>query len=193
MNFRTLKYVLLIMGMAAAIPLSFLYSQANQSGSFVQIDGGTTGQTIGNLTDRLKVIDNDVINTLLGLGGTSGFGVANVFRFNEVPVTSRNEFDLSGSTYVVPVGKTFAVTVFTGSYSSQAALYVRLKKQTGGTGPFLTILRMNMMAGGQGDSTLSLNLSNGVIVGSANDVFKITIESSIAKGTIQAAFAGVSF
>jgi len=67
---------------------------------------------------------------------------------------------------------------------------VRLKKQTGGTGSFVTILRLNMMSGGQGNSTLSFDLGKGFAAGVAGDVFKVTVEASIAKGTIFAMFTG---
>lgn len=146
---------------------------------------------IGHVTDKLKVIDQDAISILnsiaVGLGVSSASAV---FKKNEVAVTSRNEFDLANTTYTVPVGKKFVIGSFTASYDAQAALYVRLKKQTGGVGAWETQFRLNMMSGGQGNSTLSYDLGNGMAIGNAGDIFKITIESSIAKGTIFASYGG---
>lgn len=155
-----------------------------------RIIGDTTGALIGNVTDRLKVIDPDVISAITGLGGSNL--LCNILRNAETAVTSRNEFDF-GTSYTVPTGKKFSCASFSGSYDAQAALYIRFKKQTGGTGSFVTIFRLNMMSGGQGNSTLTYDLSNGILVGDAGDVFKMTVESSIAKGTVAAHFAGVEF
>jgi len=146
---------------------------------------------IGHVTDKLKVIDEDSITVLnqiaIAVGAGSGLSV---FKQNEAAVTSRTKFDLSGTTYTVPTGKKFLLTSFSGSYDAQAALYLRLEKQTGGTGSFVTQFRMTMMSGGQGNSTISMEFGNGIVIGLATDVFKLTVESSIAKGTIWGQFAG---
>jgi len=154
------------------------------------LKGATDGTQIGNVTDRLKVIDADTVAAINALSINLGIGAANIFKFNELALTARTETDLSGVTYTVPSGKTFAINSFSGSYDAQAALYVRLKKQTGGTGSFVTILRLNMMTGGQGNSTLSYDFGKGFAAGVAGDVFKVTVEASIAKGTIFAMFTG---
>jgi hypothetical protein len=157
----------------------------------IQITGASTSTKIGNVTDRLKVIDQDVITILNSIAIAVGAGAGlSVFRQNEASVTSRNEFDLSSTTYTVPTGKTFVITSFAASYDAQAMMYVRVKKQTGGSGPWVTQFRTTMMNGGQGDATTSMNFGNGIAIGMAGDVFKITIEASLAKGTVWAEFAG---
>jgi len=154
------------------------------------IRGATDGTSIGNVTNRLKVIDEDAISILTLIAAGLGAAAPSIFKKNEVAVTTRTEFDLPNTTYTVPANKKFLVTSFSASYDAQASLYVRLKKQTGGTGEFETQLRLNMMSGGQGNSTISLDLSSGMNMGAAGDVFKITIEASIAKGTIWAEYSG---
>lgn len=151
-------------------------------------DGRITYSEDGS--DR-RCLDVHVCNPGEFPGGYLDQGFANIFRFNEASVTTRNEFDLANTTYTVPANKVFYITAFTASYDAQAALFVRLKKQTGGAGAWVTQFRLNMMSGGQGNSTISLDLSSGILIGSGGDVFKITIESSIAKGTIFAQFAGI--
>lgn len=149
--------------------------------------GGTDSTIIGNVLDKLKVHDPDVLSAIVNL--TTNVFVSNIFKFNEASITSRNETDFT-TPYTVASGKNFYLTSFAGSYDAQSAMYVRLKKQTNGSGPFFTIFRLNMMPGGQGDTSPNFPLGNGVLVGTAGDVFKITVESTIAKGTVFAAFTG---
>lgn len=165
-------------------------------GGFLQDDGddvilkGNTDQTlIGNVTDRLKVIDEDAIAVLqtISLGVNP---VADVFKHAEQAVSSRNAFDLTGTSYTVPTGKQFVLTSFSGSYDAQAALYIRLLKQTGGAGAWETLFRLNMMSGGQGNSTICFNIGDGIIVAQAGDILKLQVESSIAKGTVWAEYSG---
>jgi hypothetical protein len=138
----------------------------------------------------IVVRDDDSIAAIERVATVLGAGDS-VFKKNEAAVATRNEFDLANTTHTIAVGKDFYITSFTASYDAQASLYVRVKKQTGGTGPWETQFRLNMMSGGQGNSTLSYPLGNGLKIGTAGDVFKITVESSIAKGTIFASFGGV--
>lgn len=147
---------------------------------------------IENAPGSIVVVQDDdalvaLNNIAAGLGVS---GSSSVFKKNEASVTVRTEFDLSNTTYTVPSGKKFFLTSFSASYDAQAALYVRLKKQTGGSGAWETMFRLNMMSGGQGNSTLSYDLGSGINIGDTGDVFKITIESSIAKGSIFASFGG---
>jgi len=162
-----------------------------KGGHYRYINGATDGTPIGNAADKLKVQDSDVADLLLDIA--SGLGVSagtSIFKRNEAAVTSRNEFDLTNTMYTVPTGKRFVITSFCASYDAQAALYVRLKKQTGGAGAWETLFRLNVMSGGQGNSTLGFDLSSGIEIGETGDVFKLTIESSIAKGTIYAEYSG---
>lgn len=156
----------------------------------ITLRGNTDGTKIGNSSDKLKVYDADAITVLNGISAGLGVSTSSILRQNEVAVTSRAESDISGTTYTVPVGKKFLLTSFAASYDANAAMHIRLKKQTGGTGPFVTLFRMTLMAGGQGDSTLSYNFGNGINIGQAGDVFKLTVESSIAKGTVWAEYSG---
>jgi len=145
---------------------------------------------IGHVTDQLKVIDQEGNTILNAISAALGGSTTSVFKQNEVAITSRTKFDLSNTTYTVPAGKKFLLTTFAGSYDASAVLYVRLEKQTGGVGAFVTQFRMSMMSGGQGDATLSMNFGNGINIGNPGDVFKLTVEASIAKGTIWAEFSG---
>jgi hypothetical protein len=139
----------------------------------------------------LIVRDDDTIAVLERIAAVSGGGGVSIFKKNEVAVSTRNEFDVANTTYTVTTGKDFYITSFTASYDAQASLYVRVKKQTGGIGTWETQFRLNMMSGGQGNSTLTYPFGNGLKIGTAGDIIKITVESSIAKGTIFASFGGV--
>lgn len=154
---------------------------------------GNTDQTlIGNITDRLKVTDQDVLDVLTGIsiGATP---IPTVFKYGELAVPSRNEFDLTGTTHTVSTGKKLAIIAVIASYDAQAQLYVRLKKQTAGAGAFETVSRLTLMQGGQGDSTASINYGIGVYIGEATDVFKMTAESSVSKGTVWAGYSGLEY
>lgn len=153
--------------------------------------GNSDGTLIGNVSDSLKVIDQQAINVLNNISNALGGSGSGIFKFAEANITSRAKIDLAGTSYTVPSGKTFLLTSFIGSYDAQSLLYLRIEKQTGGVGAFQTLFRMNMMSGGQGDATLSMNFGAGIIVGSQTDVFKITVDSSIGKGTVWAAYSGV--
>lgn len=145
---------------------------------------------IGHVSDKLKVIDQDVIAVLNAIASSLGASTTSILKSNEASVSSRTEFDLANTTYTVPTGKMFSISSFAASYDAQAMLYVRLKKQTGGAGAWVTLFRTTMMSGGQGDATTSMNFGNGINIGAAGDIFKITIEGSIAKGTIWAEYSG---
>ena len=146
---------------------------------------------VTQIDDPWRVNDADAISILNSIAISLGASTASVFKFAELAVTSRNEVDLTGTSYTVPSGKQFFITSFSASYDAQAQMYVRVKKQTGGAGSFVTQFRMVMMSGGQGESTKSFDFGGGgIFIGSPTDVFKITIESSISKGTIWAQFAG---
>lgn len=177
------------------------------NGSLV-VNDGSFDLSISNGTDLIKglfpteiivnqgtipweVSDSDNLDVLNAIAAALNASTSvSILKNNEVSVTSRTEFTLSGTTYTVPSGKNFLLSSFVGSYDSQAALHLRLKKQTGGVGSFNTVFKMTMMSGGQGDSTLSMNFGNGINIGLAGDVFKLTVEASIAKGTVFGSFSG---
>ena len=145
----------------------------------------------GENLDKLKVSDGDTATAIANLSTIFGGGTSlNIFRSNDVSVTTKNEFDLSGVSYTVPAGKSFLLTSFFGSYDSQSLMFIRLKRQLGGSGPFQTLYRLTLLSGGQGSSTLSISFGSGIKIGSPNDVFKITIESSVAKGSAFGSFSG---
>lgn len=156
----------------------------------IKITGDSDNTKIGNVNDKLKVIDEDANNSLNVIISALGGAVDGIIRKNEVYITSRNETDMPSTTYTVPSGKKFIINSFSAAYDAQASMQVRLKKQTSGTGPFETLFRLNVMSGGQGNSTLSYGLGNGITIGNAGDVFKITYEASIAKGNLFSAFTG---
>jgi len=155
-----------------------------------KLRGATDGTLIGNLTDRLKVIDQDAIAVLnliaISLGAASSVFIE---RSSEANVTTRTKTDWSTS-YTVPTAKKFILTSFSASYDAQGTLYVRLEKQTGGAGAWVTKERIVMMPGGNGNSSDSLDCGFGIQLGVAGDVFKLTVEASLAKGSVHAQFAG---
>lgn len=161
-------------------------------GDDIVIKGASDSTHIGNVSDKLKVIDQDAIDVLNTIS-LAALPIANIFKKNEATVTSRNETDLPSVTYTVPAGKSFAITTFVASYDFASKMFVRVKKQTGGTGPFETLFKMVMMSGGQGDATLSYDFGAGIKIGDPTDVIKITYESSIAKGTLYAEFSGSEY
>lgn len=149
-----------------------------------KIIGATDNTPIGNTGDRLKV-DANITSV------AAGSPASNILKQNEYTLVTRAETDVPGVTYTVPAGKTFTLVSFMASFDAQPTLYIRLKKQTGGTGAFSTVFRINLEVGGQGQSTVPLTFPNGVLLGAATDVFKLTVESSIVKGNLWAAFAGI--
>lgn len=154
------------------------------------IIGATDETPIGNVTDNLKVYDAAVLNAINTISIGLGLTTASILKQTELSVTTRNEIDLTGVTYTVPNGKTFLLTSFIASYDAQSTLYLRLKKQTGGAGAFATLFRITLEVGGQGQGTTSLNFGHGILVGAATDVFKVTVEASLVKGTVWAGFTG---
>lgn len=167
-----------------------------QSYRAIYIDAPNGNVASVNNSNELLVHDQDIVAAIQELGtGGDGVGVvpANIKKQNEVSVASRNETDLATTTYTVPAGKVFKINSFSGSYDAQALMYVRLKKQTGGEGGWTTLYRGTMMNGGQGDAIFAYAFAQGVLVGAAGDVFKITYEGSIAKGTIFAEYSGTEY
>lgn len=156
----------------------------------ISIRGDTNGTKIGNLTDRLKVYDADAITVLNLIALALGAGGATfIERSSEANITTRTKTDWV-STYTVASGKKFILTSFSCSYDAQGTLYVRLEKQTGGTGAWVTKERIVLMAGGNSEGFEALDCGVGIQLGTAGDVFKITVEASLAKGTAHAQFAG---
>jgi len=156
-----------------------------------KIQGNTDGTLIGNLTDRLKVIDQDSLLVLNAIAAALGVTTSAILIQNEYVATTRTETDMTGMTYTVPAGKKFLLTSFMASYDAQATLHVRLKKQTAGVGSWVQQFRITLEVGGQGQSTIPLNFGNGLYIGNATDKFKVTVEASIAnKGTVWACFTG---
>ena len=156
------------------------------------IVGATDSTAIGNVSDKLKVIDQDAIVILNAIAAALGVTTQGVLYQNEVVATARTEQDMASMTYTVTSGKKFLLTGLFASYDAQATIHVRFKKQTGGAGSWNQLFRITLEVGGQGQSTVPLNFGNGIYIGNATDKFKVTIEASIAnKGTVWAAFTGV--
>jgi len=116
-----------------------------------------------------------------------------VLKQNEIAIATRTESDLVNTTYTVAAGKKFKLTSFGGSYDTQAPMYLRLKKQTGGAGAFVTIFRVTLKQHGQDESNFDRLLPLGLNIGVAGDVFKITYESGLARGSLWAGYTGVEF
>jgi hypothetical protein len=153
-----------------------------------QVIGATDGTLIGNVGDRLKV---DATGSITALPEAAG--AAAVLKSAEITVATKVESDLSGVTYTVPTGKTFKLYTFNGSYDTAAPMFLRLKKQTGGAGAFVTLFRISLKQQGQDESNFEIALPDGLNVGVATDVFKVTYESALSKGTLWAGFTGMAF
>lgn len=126
-----------------------------------------------------------------GTGITTALPSANTFVTGMYALTTRSETDIPGATHTVASGKAFTLTDFIASYDAQASVYVRLKKQTGGVGSFVTQLQINLEIGGQGQSTIPLSFAAGIGLGSSGDVFKLTVETNIVRGNVWAMFSGI--
>jgi len=151
-----------------------------------KIVGGTDGTYIGNVSDRLKV---DALVTVVTDATTSSA----ILRQADMNIAVKTEADITGLTYTVPSGKKFKLVAFNGSYSVNFPIFVRLKKQTGGTGSFVQIYRMAL--GQHPQDSLNFQISNpvGANIGVAGDVFKVTYEAALIRGNIWASFSGVEF
>ena len=160
-------------------------AEAGFTRSIATLVGGTDGSTIGNVGDRIKV---DSVTTVI-----TSVASANILKQSEFAVTVKVETDAAGVTYTVPSGKSFNLMTFGGSYDTQSPMYLRFKKQTGGAGAFATLFRVTLKQHGQDESNFSISLPLGILVGAAGDVFKITFESALAKGTLWTGFTGVEF
>ena len=154
------------------------------------IRGGTDGNIVGNVGDRLKV---DAVLSSGSVTITALIAACNIFRQNEITVSVKVETDLPSSTYTVPAGKTFNLVNFGGSYDAQQPMYLRLKKQTGGTGAFVTIFRANLSVNGQDASNYNITVPTGLAIGVAGDVFKLTYEPSVGRGVLWADYMGVEY
>jgi hypothetical protein len=150
------------------------------------IKGGTDGTVIGNVGDRLKV---DSLVTITPAPSTFG----TIYRQNEITVATKAETDLPSGSYTVPSTKTFVLTSMAANYDTSAPLIIRLKKQTGGTGSFSTIYRLTLKQHGQDNSNVQFTIPYGIALGTATDVFKLTYESSLSKGSLWANFTGIEY
>lgn len=153
----------------------------------VVLKGGTDGTPIGNVGDRAKVIDEDVIALLTSIS-LGQVPVPDIYYYGSA-TSSRTETDVPGTTYTV-VGSNFALTAFLGSYNHPGQMTVRLRKQIGGAGPWIEIMRLDLLPGGQGGATPGYTLGSGIRVAGAGDKLKLTSEGTSTKGTVWAAFAG---
>jgi len=118
---------------------------------------------------------------------------ANILKQSEISITTKSKTVLPSSTYTVPSGKFFALGSFGGSYDTQSPMYLRFEKQTGGTGSFDTLFRVTLKQHGQDESNHQIDLSVPVYVGQAGDVFRITYESALSKGTLWSGFTGIEY
>lgn len=175
-------------------------------------DVSTTAATENNLMPAritaqraLHVILKDNAGTDLGTSGnpvytnstasitTTDANFSNIYKQNEISVATKTESDLSTVTYTVPSGKKFALCSLSGSYDIQSPLALRFKKQTGGSGSFATIFKITLETSGQDSSNYGIPLAKCVLVGAQTDVFKVTYESALSKGTLWAGFSGIEY
>jgi len=150
------------------------------------LSGGSDGTIIGNTGDRLKV---DSVVTVLP--ATASF--ANILKQNEISVITKTKTAIANTTYTVASGKSFALASFGGSYDTQSPMYLRFEKQTGGTGAFQTLFRVTLKQHGQDESNHEIDFSVPVFLGQAGDVFRITYESALSKGTLWSGFTGIEY
>lgn len=161
-------------------------------GAISQLPNNTsiTGQTdqtqIGNVGDRLKV---DAVVTVTPTPAT----FATIQKGYEITVATKTETDLPTATYTVPSGKIFVLTSLSANYDTASPLIIRLKKQTGGTGSFVTIRRLTLKQHGQDPSDVHHLFPFGLVIGNATDIIKITYESALSKGSLWAAFTGIEY
>ena len=115
-----------------------------------------------------------------------------IFKVNEITVATKTKSDLASTTYTVPSGKKFKIKTFGASYDTQGSpIFIRLEKQTSGAGAFAVLFRISLQVNGQDQSNFEMIFpGDGLLIGSATDVFKITYESALAKGSLWAGFTG---
>jgi hypothetical protein len=126
--------------------------------SLSTIAGGTDGTPIGNVSDRIKV---DAIVTVTPAPST----FATIYRRQEITVPSKVETDLPSGSYTVPAGKTFVLASLQANYDTQSPLVIRLKKQTGGAGSFVTEFRLTLKQHGQDNSNVQFTFPYGIQLG----------------------------
>ena len=159
--------------------------------SISNIRGSTDGALIGNVGDRLKV-DAQLSSGSVTI--TALIAACNIFKQNEVVnIIVKVETDLPGCSYTVPTGKSFNLISMYGSYDVQQPMILRLKKQTGGTGAFGLVWKTVLAVNGQDPCNGGVTVPNGLLIGSVGDVFKLTYEPSVSRGTIWGTFMGVEY
>lgn len=134
--------------------------------------------------------DPSLLSVLNSIAISLGASTTGIYKYQMQSVSSKNETDLSSTLYTVSSGKKFSINNFTATYDAQFTTIVRLKKQTGGSGAFNTLFAIVLEVGGQGQSTVPVNFGNGVIIGEAGDVFKLTYECANSRGNIRAYYTG---
>lgn len=147
---------------------------------------GSDGTPIGNVGPALLVSASATIVPSVATFGT-------ILRQNEITVATKTETDLPSGSYTVPAGKIFVLTAFMGNYDTQSPLIVRLKKQTGGAGSFVTQFRLTLKQHGQDNSNVQFDIESGIKLGVAGDVFKLTYESALSKGSLWTGFVGIEY
>jgi hypothetical protein len=154
-----------------------------------------TGYTSGSaavaveLTPHAGPTQVDAIVTVVPAPST----FATIYRRQEITVATKTETDLPSGAYTVPPGKMFVLASFQANYDTQSPLVVRLKKQTGGAGAFVTEFRLTLKQHGQDNSNVQFTFPYGIQLGTAGDVIKITYESALSKGTLWSSFTGVEY
>jgi hypothetical protein len=132
--------------------------------------------------------DNDtvfVLNQILTQLGGSGGAVTTVIKDAEFSVTTRNEVDITGTSYTVPTNKIFRITQFGASSDNPSGGIFRLKVYSG-----VTLLRSIKLVLQSNNGSNSFTWPNGAQIAVAGNSIKITHEAQAAKGTGWCGFSG---
>jgi hypothetical protein len=159
-----------------------------------KILGATDNTPIGNISDQLKVIDQDAIAALGIIAAALGTGVGDSRQYGVLapPLKTKTEFPTSTyySTYTVPAGKKFRLKSMIGTFNFQCSITFYLERQIGGAGSWIEVQRIEMSQGVGSDPTIPLFFGNGTEVAQAGDKLRLTAEAAISKGIATCSYSG---
>lgn len=126
--------------------------------------------------ERLNAISSSGISVVTGTAG--------IVKSAEFSISSRTEFDVTGTSYTVGTGKNLYLVFFGGTSDSPSPTTFRLK--VGST----VVYKINLGASaGQMSNSFSFGLASKIAT--AGDVVKITCDPSMAKGTAWTGYTAV--
>lgn len=160
----------------------------------IKIRGNSDNTLIGNIVDKLKVTDQDVLAILNLISSSLGSGVGDARQYGVAspPSKTKTEFPTSTyyATYTVPTGKKFRLKSMIATYNFQASITFYLERQIGGAGAWVEVQRIEMSQGTGSDPTLPLFFGNGTEIAQAGDKLRLTVEAAIAKGIATCSYSG---